>query len=54
MILFEEQLYQQAEKGGELIDYLKKKDIVIGIKVDKGVKPLFGTEGETVTIGKLN
>lgn len=51
VILFEEQLYQKTENGKDLIDYLKEKDIVIGIKVDKGVKPLLGTEGETVTIG---
>ena len=51
VILFEEQLYQKTESGKDLIDYLKEKDIVIGIKVDKGVKPLFGTQGETVTIG---
>jgi len=51
VILFEEQLMQKSSEGHDLIDYLKKKDVVIGIKVDKGVKNLFGTEGETVTIG---
>lgn len=30
---------------------MKQKGIIPGIKVDKGVKPLFGTNGETVTQG---
>merc|ERR1712227_155494 len=34
-----------------LKDHLKEKDILIGIKVDKGVVPLEGTNGETVTQG---
>lgn len=33
------------------VDLLKSKGIVPGIKVDKGVKPLTGTPGETVTQG---
>lgn len=30
---------------------MKEKGIIPGIKVDKGIKPLFGTNGETVTQG---
>ena len=34
-----------------MVDLLKKEGIIPGIKVDKGVQPLFGTNGETVTQG---
>lgn len=30
---------------------MKSKGIIPGIKVDKGIKPLFGTNGECVTQG---
>jgi replicative DNA helicase len=36
---------------GILIDTLRAKGIAIGIKVDKGIKPLAGTNGECVTQG---
>ena len=49
VITYEETLLQENE-GKKLIEPLIEKDIVIGIKVDKGVKPLYGTE-ETVTQG---
>jgi fructose-bisphosphate aldolase class I len=51
VILFEETLYQVADDGTQFVDILKSKGIIPGIKVDKGVKPLFGTNGETVTQG---
>ena len=47
MILFEETLYQSAEDGSPLRDVLSGKGVVLGIKVDKGVVPLPGTDGET-------
>ena len=50
-ILYEETLFQKAECGTPMVDLLKKKGIIPGIKVDKGVKPLPGTNGETVTQG---
>ena len=34
-----------------VVDKLKAQNIIPGIKVDKGVKPLAGTNGETVTQG---
>lgn len=50
VICFEETL--KAEKSGEsLVSHLQKRGIKIGIKVDKGVRPLAGTAGETVTQG---
>ena len=51
VILFEETLYQNADDGTPFVDVLKSKGILPGIKVDKGIKPLFGTNGECVTQG---
>jgi len=51
VILYEETLYDTAEDGTPLVDLLKAKGILPGIKVDLGVQPLFGTNGETVTQG---
>merc|ERR1712070_248600 len=51
-ITFEETLFDVARDGSTmLVDLLKKQGIIPGIKVDKGVQPLFGTSGETVTQG---
>lgn len=51
-ITFEETLFDVARDGStKLVDLLKKEGIIPGIKVDKGVQPLFGTNGETVTQG---
>lgn len=50
--LFHETLYQKTEEEDVfLIDLLREKRIVPGIKVDKGVVPLYGTEDECVTQG---
>merc|ERR1712032_899465 len=47
-ILFEETLYQDAADGTAFTDLLKSYNIVPGIKVDTGLKPLVGGgEGET-------
>jgi len=51
VILFHETVYQKDAEGKRLVDILKAKGIVCGIKVDKGVVPLSGTNGETVTQG---
>jgi len=51
VILFEETLYQNADDGTPLVELMKSKGIIPGIKVDKGIKPLFGTNGECVTQG---
>ena len=50
-ILFEETLFATGADGVALVDKLKAQNIIPGIKVDKGVKPLAGTNGETVTQG---
>eukprot|EP00940_MAST-03C_sp_MAST-3C-sp2_P001605 g1605.t1 len=50
-IMYEETLFQKATCGTQMVDLLKKQKIVPGIKVDLGVRPLYGTDGETVTQG---
>merc|ERR1711881_420827 len=43
--------YQKDANGVRLVEHFKKRGIIAGIKVDKGVVPLAGTNGETVTQG---
>ena len=50
-IMFEETLYQKTDDGTSFVDLLKSKGIYSGIKVDKGVRELRGTDGETFTQG---
>lgn len=51
VILFHETLYQKADDGTPFVQLLKKKGIIPGIKVDKGVVPLMGSEDECTTQG---
>ena len=51
VILFDETIRQIGADGTPLVDVLVGRGIMPGIKVDKGAKPLAGTEGETVTEG---
>ena len=51
VIMFEETLGQECIDGTPFVELLSKKGIVPGIKVDKGVTPLPGTDGETTTTG---
>lgn len=51
VILFEETLYQKAADGTPLVELLNKRGIIPGIKVDKGVVPLMGSEDECTTQG---
>ncbi|CAH2236291.1 jg7054 [Pararge aegeria aegeria] len=51
VILFHETLYQKADDGTPLVALLEKRGIIPGIKVDKGVVPLFGSEDECTTQG---
>ena len=48
-ILFEETLYQKSSDGTPFVDILKSKGVLPGIKVDKGVIVLPGTDGESET-----
>jgi len=51
VILYDETFWQKADDGTPFVELLKKKGILPGIKVDKGVKPLRGTDEETYTQG---
>uniref|UniRef100_W5LQW5 Fructose-bisphosphate aldolase n=1 Tax=Astyanax mexicanus TaxID=7994 RepID=W5LQW5_ASTMX len=51
VIFFHETLYQNSDDGVPFVKMIKDKGITIGIKVDKGVVPLPGTNGETTTQG---
>lgn len=52
VILFHETMYQKTDNGKPFPQYLKERGMVVGIKVDKGVVPLAGTNGETTTQGE--
>jgi fructose-bisphosphate aldolase class I len=51
VILYEETLFQAASDGTPFTAMLQGKGIIPGIKVDMGVVPLPGTDGETETQG---
>lgn len=51
VILFEETLYQKGSDGRPFVDVLKEGGVIPGIKTDKGVVTLAGTNGETTTQG---
>jgi fructose-bisphosphate aldolase, class I len=51
IILYDETIRQLSSEDKPLVDILKKKGIIPGIKVDKGAKPLAGFPGEKVTEG---
>ena len=51
VILYEETLESKGSDGRLLVEALKEKNIILGIKTDKGVRELAGTNGETVTQG---
>jgi len=50
-IMFEETLFQSTPDGVQFVDVLKAQGILPGIKVDTGLQPIFGTDGETSTQG---
>lgn len=51
VILFHETLYQKADDGTPFVKILQNNGIIPGIKVDKGVVPLGGSDGECTTQG---
>ncbi|XP_070573091.1 fructose-bisphosphate aldolase C-like [Ptychodera flava] len=51
VILYHETFYQKDDNGVLFTEVLKKKGIIPGIKVDKGVVPLGGTDNECTTQG---
>lgn len=50
-ILYDETIRQSAADGTPLVRLLESQNILPGIKVDAGAKPLAGSDGETVTEG---
>lgn len=51
VILYDETIRQKAADGTPLVRIIEAQGAIPGIKVDKGAKPLAGSEGETVTEG---
>lgn len=51
VILFHETVYHKTDDGTPFVEVLKTKGIIPGIKVDKGVVPLYGSEDECTTQG---
>jgi fructose-bisphosphate aldolase class I len=51
VILYDETIRQKTKDGMPFPEYLSKKGIIPGIKVDTGAKPLAGFKGETITEG---
>jgi len=51
VILFHETFYQKDDNGTLFTEVLDKAGIIPGIKVDKGVVPLGGSDGEVTTQG---
>ncbi|KAI3647969.1 hypothetical protein MP228_008190 [Amoeboaphelidium protococcarum] len=51
VIFFEETLYQKTKDGRRFVDVICDAGILVGIKVDKGVVHLPGTDNETTTQG---
>ena len=52
VILFHETLYQKDSNGKPFVEHLKERGIIPGIKVDKGVVPLAGSNNECTTQGE--
>ena len=51
VILYHETFFQKADDGRLFVELIKERGIVPGIKVDKGVVKLLGTDDETTTQG---
>jgi len=51
VILFHETFFQKADDGTSFVKLIQDRGIVPGIKVDKGVVKLLGTDDETTTQG---
>ena len=49
--MYDETIRQNDANGTPFVKVLADKGILTGIKVDKGVKPIGGTDGETATQG---
>lgn len=54
MILHPETIHQRTSEDVEFIEFLRRRNIVAGVKVDRGLVRLFGTEDEETTQGLDN
>lgn len=52
VIMFHETFYQKNKDGVPFTKVLQDKGIIPGIKVDKGIVPLMGTDNECTTQGE--
>ena len=50
-IMFDETFYQSTADGKRFTTVLEEQGIAVGVKVDTGLQPLAGTDGETATQG---
>lgn len=51
VILFEETIEQSTSSGENFVDYLKSRGLLTGVKLDGGLQPLAGFDGETIAVG---
>ncbi len=51
VILFEETIEQATSSGKNFVDYLKSRGLLTGVKLDGGLQPLAGFDGETIAVG---
>lgn len=51
VILFEETIEQSNSQGMNFVEYLKSRNLLVGVKLDEGLKPLSGFEDETIASG---
>lgn len=51
VIMYEETVDQSSAAGQNLVELLRSRGIEAGIKLDKGIVPIGGTDGETATQG---
>lgn len=54
VILHHETVYEKTTDGIDMIELLRQRNVVPGIKVDKGLVPLFGAKNENTTEGLDN
>lgn len=54
VILHHETIYEKTADGIDMIELLRQRNVMPGIKVDKGLVPLFGAKNENSTEGLDN
>ncbi|XP_077256302.1 fructose-bisphosphate aldolase, partial [Temnothorax americanus] len=54
VILHHETIHQRTSEDVEFVEFLRRRNIIAGVKVDRGLARLFGTEDEKTTQGLDN